>query len=349
MLLVTTAGFHSRGLVDEVRRLSTGKEITVLDWVTPNPALKDLEDNFHQLREQQLDYVVALGGGSVIDTAKAYSLLPSLKDAYAIRRHLEEKESLLLDKRIPLVAIPTTSGTGSEVTPFATLWDMERRKKYSLTSPYLFPEQAILDPYLTLDLPGDITLSSGLDALSHALESVWNHNANPLTRLYSFQATRLLLQNLHLVCYTPDLTSRTRMMEASLFAGLAISGTRTALAHSISYPITAHFGLPHGLACSFTLPQVMKYNQEADTGELLDLANFLGFSTLDALVQEIERVFTLLGLSDELKKYLPSLEAIISLSSQMITPGRMENNIREAGVQDIEKILLGLRKDGFLE
>jgi len=157
-----------------------------------------------------------------------------------------------------LIAAPTTAGTGSEVTPWATIWDSASHKKYSLHLECTWPKVAIVDPQLMLTVPAGVTVSTGLDALSHALESIWNINANPISDTYAIAAIEDILHCLPLL--RRDLSNkelRSRMALAALKAGMAFSNTKTALAHSISYEMTLRYGLPHGIACSFTLPLVL--------------------------------------------------------------------------------------------
>jgi phosphonate metabolism-associated iron-containing alcohol dehydrogenase len=158
-----------------------------------------------------------------------------------------------------LIAIPTTAGTGSEVTPWATIWDRAAGRKHSLHLSETWPETALVDPELMLTLPSAVTVQSALDALSHALEAIWNVNANPVSDTFAVAAARETMATLPALLAAPgDGTLRSRMALAALKAGLAFSNTRTALAHSISYEMTLRFGLPHGIACSFTLPMVLE-------------------------------------------------------------------------------------------
>ena len=155
--------------------------------------------------------------------------------------------------------MPTTAGTGSEVTSWATVWDTQSGKKYSLSRPNLYPKHALVDPTLMIGKPRQLTISTGLDALSHALESLWNVNANPISAHHAVVAAREILAVLpQLVNDLQNLELRSRMAAAALSAGLAFSNTRTAIAHSISYPVTLHHDVVHGIACSFTLPMVLR-------------------------------------------------------------------------------------------
>jgi len=244
-------------LADRLAGLAGAPAVT-LDRVAPNPDFAQLPGSCRRLgeAENRPRVIVALGGGSVIDTAKA--LAAAGDDFGRVRRFLETgsgAEDLLA---LPIIAVPTTAGTGSEVTCWATLWHAAADRKYSLLRPNLYPEHAVIDPELLLDLPRDLTISTGLDALSHALESLWNVNANPVSRSLAIAAAREMLAALPLlVSNLTDLELRSRVARAALLAGLAFSNTKTALAHSLSYPVTLRYGVAHGIACSFSLPMVM--------------------------------------------------------------------------------------------
>ena len=219
----------------------------------------------------------------------------------AVRQHLQsrgESQSLPAEA-IPLIAVPTTAGTGSEVTSWATVWDTEAAKKYSLARPDLFPTDAVVDPGLMVGMPRDLTISTGLDALSHALESLWNVNANPVSTSFAVTAAREVLETLGpLAQDLGNPTLRDRMARAATMAGLAFSNTRTALAHSLSYPITLHHGVPHGIACSFTLPGVMRSVIGANARCDAALREIFG-ADLERGAQDLADLLTELGIADE--------------------------------------------------
>lgn len=249
------------GLIEKLEHLLGTQLVHVIEDVSPNPDVAQLAGMYNRFwqDEQACDTVVALGGGSAIDTAKA--LIVGTRSG-----RFEELLALLADGKpfVPnrvksLIAIPTTAGTGSEVTPWATIWDAAKQKKYSLHLDCTWPKAAIVDPELMLSLPRSITISTGLDALSHALESIWNVNANPVSDTFAVSAINDIMACLPLL--VKDLNNkalRSSMALAAMKAGLAFSNTKTALAHSISYEMTLRYGLPHGIACSFTLPLVLK-------------------------------------------------------------------------------------------
>lgn len=350
VVLVTTRGFRRRGVVDRIAKSLGLRLVAVVDDVKPNPDVKDVDAQGERLRSLEPDLLIALGGGSGMDTAKGLARLLSQPADRSLTAHFREGETFEKVAALPVAAIPTTSGTGAEVTPFGTIWDFEKGKKYSVTGSDLFSTFAVLDPELTLGLPEELTISSGLDAISHALESAWNRSASPVTLGLSAKSLQLSLEALPRLKAAPDdIGARGRMMEASLLAGMAISQTRTALAHSISYPLTTDFDLPHGLACSFTLPALMRFNGGADDGRLERLARSVGYDSVEAFSEGIQRLFGDVGVSELLSSYIPDKEAAMALAERMFTPGRADNNLRSAARKDVHRILseslgaLGLR------
>ena len=267
--LVTFPEAESFGLLPRLRKLLGSSLAGVIDNSQPNPDVDGLDAlyrNFWQ-RADSGEVIVAVGGGSALDTAKALMVGTESGEFDALVALLATGEAFLPHRVKSLIAVPTTSGTGSEVTGWATVWHRAAGKKYSLHLPETWPEAAVVDPELVLSLPPGPTLAAGLDALSHALESIWNVNANPVSDRHAVHAARDVLATLPQLMRNPgDLALRSRMALAALTAGLAFSNTRTALAHSISYDMTMHHGLPHGIACSFTLPLVLGRALGADPG-----------------------------------------------------------------------------------
>lgn len=233
-----------------------GQPVAVVDQVAPNPSLSMLEPICARLRDVgDFDIVVALGGGSVIDSAK---FLAAGHSQFEPVRHYLETGTAIDMPSLPIIAIPTTAGTGSDLTKWATIWDPETDRKLSLNRPDLYAEAVLVDPAITASLPWGTTQASGLDALSHALESIWNINANPVTRTFAITAARDILVALpRLQADLGDMDARVLMARGATNAGLAFSNTQTALAHNISYPITLRHGVAHGIACSFSLPEIM--------------------------------------------------------------------------------------------
>lgn len=249
---------------DLAERLAAGAGaplLTIMD-VAPNPdyrILKKQTRRFADLQDQP-ELIVAIGGGSVIDSAKVFAAAHG--DFEAIKTFLETKKATNSTAATPIIAVPTTAGTGSEVTSWGTVWDEATGSKYSLARPDLYPAVALVDPRLMLGKPRQLTISTGLDALSHALESIWNLNGNPVSANHAVAAARLAMATLpKLAGDLGNIDLRTEMAKAALLAGLAFSNTKTAIAHSVSYPITLRHGVQHGIACSFSLPMILRSMQ----------------------------------------------------------------------------------------
>ena len=268
-VVVTFPEAAALGLEARLRRVLGDSLVALEDRIEPNPDVSYLAAMYERFwREHaQADAVVAVGGGSAIDTAKAL-MVGTTSGRFDELVALLARGTAFVPARVKaLIAVPTTAGTGSEVTPWATIWDRAAGKKHSLHLPETWPEAAIVDPDLMLTLPRSVTVQSGLDALSHALESIWNVNSNPISDTFAIAAAREVLATLPaLLGRLDDRELRARMALAALKAGLAFSNTKTALAHSISYEMTLRFGLPHGIACSFTLPMVLERAMGADAG-----------------------------------------------------------------------------------
>ncbi|MBV9521646.1 MAG: iron-containing alcohol dehydrogenase [Alphaproteobacteria bacterium] len=256
--LVTYREPFFAALAERVAR-AAGPPAVTLDGIGANPdfTMLDLACQGFAAASPAPAVILAIGGGSVIDAAKVVAAARG--DFGRVRRFLESGAGGAELAPLPLIAVPSTAGTGSEVTCWATAWDIQRAKKFSLELLGLYPEQAVIDPALSANMPRALTISTALDALSHALESLWNRNANPVSTNHAIAAARLILADLPLAAAAPDrLDLRARLARAALLAGLAFSNTRTALAHALSYPLTLRHGVPHGIACSFTLPLVMR-------------------------------------------------------------------------------------------
>jgi phosphonate metabolism-associated iron-containing alcohol dehydrogenase len=259
--LVTFPEARGLGLVDRLQVLLGDALVTVIDDVRPNPDVAHLRDLYNRFWQSDApcDAIVAVGGGSAIDTAKALMVGTANGQFDELVALLATGKPFVPASVKPLIAVPTTAGTGSEVTPWATIWDAGNQKKYSLHLDATWPEAAIVDPELMLSVPAGTTVSTGLDALSHALEAIWNVNANPVYDTFAVSAVRDIFDCLPaLLKDLGNLDLRERMALAALKAGMAFSNTKTALAHSISYEMTLRHGLAHGIACSFTLPLVLE-------------------------------------------------------------------------------------------
>ncbi|MBT4668824.1 MAG: phosphonoacetaldehyde reductase [Candidatus Ruthia sp.] len=322
-LLITSQGFVARGLIDEVNTY-TDNIVKVISNVKSHPEFIDIEDIYNQAHTSQFDLIIAIGGGSVMDTAKFVAVHNKNKSYQFVEDLTKVKIPKKDYKIIPIISIPTTAGTGSEVTPYATIWDTQGKQKYSLNLPDLFSEVAIYDPILTLTVPRDITIQTGLDALSHSLESIWNKNATPITISYAVKSAKLIVSNLvDLSNNLDNVDLRGNMMMACMYAGLAFSNTQTAIAHAISYYVTAHKGIPHGIACSFTLPVLID--------NIVGKHDFVDRSLIEIFGQlgsaKLRRLFTELGVSTEFSSFDINNQDLIELGESLKGNKRADNSL----------------------
>ena len=330
-VVVTFPEARQFGLVDRLQGLLGDCMAGLIDSVLPNPDVAELQPLYEAFWRDRNDaeVLVAVGGGSSIDTAKA--LMVGTESG-----RFEDLVSLLTTGKPftparvkTLIAVPTTAGTGSEVTPWATVWDRNAQRKYSLHLAQTWPSAAIVDPELMLSLPASVTLQSGLDALSHALESIWNVNANAISDTFAVAAVREIFETLPLPMQKRgDVDLRGRMALAALKAGMAFSNTRTALAHSISYEMTLRYGLPHGIACSFPLPMVLQRAIGHDAERDAVLARALG--PLDGAASRLSSFIERLGVKTRFVDYGVSIEQADGMMAHALTGARGRNFIGAA-------------------
>jgi phosphonate metabolism-associated iron-containing alcohol dehydrogenase len=260
-VLVTFPEAAALGLIQRLQTMLGGSLLAVIADVEPNPDVAHLSRLYARFWDEyaHCDAIIAVGGGSALDTAKVLMVAPRDGGFEELLRLLARGTAFTPARVKPLITVPTTAGTGSEVTPWATVWDRSSSRKYSLHLPQTWPQTAIVDPELTATLPRSVTIQSGLDALSHALEAIWNVNANPVSDTLAVAAAKRMMDTLPRLIDDPsNIDLRTSTSLAATQAGLAFSNTKTALAHSISYAMTLRYGVPHGIACSFTLPFVLE-------------------------------------------------------------------------------------------
>ena len=305
-LLVTFPEAEELGLVQRVRALLGSQLRGVIDSIAPNPDVQWLAPLYEMVQRDhaEVPVIVALGGGSVIDSAKALLCATDSGEFSDLLSILKQGAQLPPAPHKHLIAIPTTAGTGSEVTPWATIWDQAGGQKYSLHQHCTWPEAAVIDADLMLSLPAGATLASGLDALSHALESIWNVNRNSISMALAVQSARRTLATLPALMrdlHNPQL--RSDMAEAALLAGLAFSNTKTALAHSLSYDITLQHGVPHGLACTFSLPLVLEMALGADAVADAALLSIFDAMAPAVAVQRLQQFLQQLGVATDPAHY----------------------------------------------
>jgi len=325
--------------------LPNAKRLVWMDTVETNPDLNLLQDEAKRLLDVQVDCVIGFGGGSAIDSAKVFALaLSPIARHHSLRELLGVAAEFPAGTSLPLYVLPTTAGTGSEVTPYATVWDHVERRKYSLAGPAVYPHTAFVDPELSDTVPYSSTLHTGLDAINQAAESIWNRNMTPMSEMLAHRSLQLGMKALpRLLNDLENPILRDTMSEVSLLAGLAISQTRTSLCHSISYPLTAHYRVPHGLACAFTMPAVLRHNLSADDGRFERLSKVLiaeKSGMPETLLEHFDALNQQLNVAEQVREMVSSLEALVGLRGEMITTGRADNALTAIDDKNLKAILI---------
>lgn len=320
----------------------SGKNLTIFDESLTSLDTHLISEYFKQITEKP-ELIIAIGGGTTIDYAKAISSLYEYSDNGKIT--VDEVVELITTKKylennnsIPIIASSTTAGTGSDCTKWATIWDYDNTKKYSIDADYLYPTESWLIPELTLSLPKTLTLSTGLDALSHACEAYWSVSTNKIVQRLSRDAISLIVEYLPLVLEDMEnIDYRKKVYMGAFFAGLAFSNTRTTACHSISYPLTLLYGIPHGLAVSLTLFEVLKRNKEhiEDFDLFLESWNAQSLDDINDWMKNVSEDIQILKLSEfDVKE--KEIDDIIKLT---FTGGRMDNNPIVFNEEEVKEIL----------
>jgi alcohol dehydrogenase len=261
-------------------------EVVPYDKVETDPSLETVENGINLARERKCDMVIGLGGGSALDCAKAIAGV--VRQEGSIWEYYRGRE--IEKEGIPFVAIPTTSGTGTEVTSNSVLRNLQEKAKKSLRSRYLAPRLALVDPELTISLPPEVTAYSGIDALTHAIESYVSNAANPITEMLAARSIELIAENIvKAYCNGEDIDAREKMSLASTMAGMSFANSGLGAAHALAHPVGAKFGVSHGVACGILLPYVMEFNLKTCEEKYARVSLFLGREKKGTVVVEAVR------------------------------------------------------------
>jgi len=279
-MLVADPGVLALGIADRLAAdlQDAGLTVTVFDHVQPNPRDVHCIEAADMAREASVDVLVGVGGGSSIDTAKCAAILMTNGG------HPRDWEDFgaLHSTPVPVIALPTTSGTGSEVSPSAIITDTVRRKKMNLFDPRICPRIALVDPDLTMSMPPALTASTGMDALSHAVDSLHCRLATPASDAMALEGARLIALYLARAFADPDdVEARCGMAQASLVAGLAVGITDVSGCHCLAESIGAVYDHPHGVCCAVTMPIIMDYNLAVSQDKYVRLAGAFGIERQD--------------------------------------------------------------------
>ena len=316
-----------------------------------NPNIEDVQAGIDIILSFKPDLVLAIGGGSVIDMAKLINIFSAHVNKEREIREFVNKSSSVKRKGLPLIAIPTTSGTGSEATHFAVVYI--GTKKYSFAHEYVLPNYAIIDPSLSYSNPSYIKACSALDALSQSIESFWAVGSSEESRNYSRKAIKLILSSIELAVNKNDIKAMNNMAIAANFAGKAINISKTTAAHALSYPITKYLNIPHGHAVALTLGKFFVINSKYSLNELNDKR---GIEYFEKIIEEINGFFECsdsemtcvkwyqlmdnLSLENDLKSIFRKASIEFSSISNDINLERLNNNPVKIGSNQIEELFL---------
>ena len=357
-LLISDSVLNKIGTVDKIVKATENDEIKIGFKYTDVPQDSDLEviNRLCKIyKENNCDSIVAVGGGSVIDTAKGVRMLISqnVEDI----NELMGNEILKYGVHVPFIVIPTTAGTGSEVTLVAVIEDKIKKVKMEFISYFLLPDVAILDPQMTMSLPKKATASTGMDALCHAIESYSCIQKNPMSDSYAISAISLIRDNLFKVIENGnDAEARLNMANASLMAGVAFSNSMVGLVHAVGHSLGAVCHVPHGDAISILLPYVLEYNLDVCKNEYANLLFFLADEetyiktlkeerankTIEIIKEWINKLNQITGLPNKLEISDEDIEKVAKIA---INDGAIIVNPKKANYEDIVEILKKARKN----
>jgi len=349
LVVLGRSAMRKSGALDRLTNLLKENHIeyTIYENIPSDPTVETVDKGTSLARKENCNLVIALGGGSVLDTGKAISAMVTNEGSVADYQEIEGKGKKFQHKTIPFIAIPTTSGTGSEATINAVITNIELGLKKSIRDPWLIPEVALVDPELTLSLPPHITAICGGDALTQCIEAYLGKKSQEITDTLALHAIGLIGKSL--VKATKEgnnLKARKDMAMAALLSGLCLSNSGLGAAHALSHPLGVHYKIPHGLSCAVLLPYVMEYNLPVVTKKLTKIARSLGedislLSETEAAQRAVEKIKEILsqaGIRSNLSEWGIKKEDF----SQLIKGakgGSLNNNPRGTSDEDLIKLL----------
>jgi len=345
-LIITQPPMVDLGFVEKIvsQLAAKGILVDINTNILPEPTLENIEQVFEATASKNYDVLIGIGGGSVLDTTKILSVLKT-NDA-SVEQLLGT--DLVAKPGVPTILIPTTSGTGAEVTPNAIVTLPDQELKVGIVSKYLLPTLVILDPVLTLKLPKPITAATGMDAFTHSLESFISTKANPISDMFALESIRLISSSIVEAYQNGEsIEAREKMLVGSMYGGMALTSAGTAAVHALAYPLGGKYKIPHGVANSMLLPHVMKFNMDAITDRLALVAEPMGISVqglsnsqlAEKVVEKIIEWTNVLEIPQDLKNYGVKEEELpeISVSASQVTR-LLNNNPKKLSLADIEAI-----------
>lgn len=343
-LIVTDAILVKSGTVDLALAQLGGRRYGLFDQVKPEPEISIVEDCTRAYRAGGHDGLIGVGGGSAIDIAKGVAAFAGHEGPLAELFGVD----LVKRKGPPLIAIPTTAGTGSEVTNVAIFSDKQAQLKKGIVSDYLLPDVALVSPLMTLTCPRSVTAASGVDALVHAIEAYLSVNASPITDAIALGAIKLIVKALPKAYANPSsLQARENMATASLMAGMAFGNAGVGAVHALAYPLGGRFNIAHGVSNALLLPYVMEWNKLACVERMRDIADAMGVrvahlsdrDAADLAVKAMADLCAAVEIPSGLRSFNVPEDAISAMAEEASKIDRlMRNNPRKLTAADIEKI-----------
>lgn len=343
-LIVTDAILENVGLVKAIQDKLKGMQAGVYTGVKPEPEMAIVEECANVFRHGRHDGLIAVGGGSAIDIAKSVSVYVHFNG------RIEELigTDRIKEKGVPLIAIPTTAGTGSEVTNIAILSDTDAQLKKGIVSDYILPDVAIVAPEMTLTMPKSVTAASGIDALVHAIEAYISIHASPITDALAIGAMKMISKNLPKAYANPHhLEAREKMATASLMAGMAFGNAGVGAVHALAYPLGGRYRIAHGVSNALLLPYVMEWNKISCMERFRDMAEALGENVseltdreaADKAVEAMRRLCETVDIPKGIRAFDVPEEAIPEMAEDASKVERLlKNNPRTLSVNDIKEI-----------
>ncbi|GAB7389349.1 iron-containing alcohol dehydrogenase [Bacillaceae bacterium] len=342
VMVVTDKGVVNAGLLDKILKCLEDSKVEYLlyDQVIPDPDIRSVETGKDFYVSNHCDGILAVGGGSSIDTAKAVGILVTNSQPIMSMAGMDK----VVYPLPPLIAIPTTCGTGSEVTNVTVITD-EQHFKVPIISPYLMPKVAILDPLLLKSLPALMVAATGMDALTHAIEAFTNKIENWYADLCAIKAIQMIAKAIRPAAKGGNLEALSEMLYASTLAGIAFTLSRLGLVHAMSHPISGLAGVPHGVANAILLPYVMSFNVVGNPEGYAKVARALGVSdqghmikTAKSGVEEVINLIHQLGLPKSLKEVGVTEDLFPQMITDTFKSGNVAINPRRVSKEDVEKL-----------
>lgn len=339
VFLISDRGLDSIGLVKKVEDIinCAGIKYTTYIDVMPNPTIKNVDDATKLYKDCGATTIIALGGGSPIDVAKAVGVLANFGGKVSDYEGLHKVPGAI----VPLIVIPTTAGTGSEVTASSVITDESKNYKFSIVSYEILPKYAILDPELIMTAPAHIAASCGVDALIHAIEAYISNFATPFSDAMAQKAMELIGANIRrFVANRKDEEAACAMMLGSNFAGIAFAWAKLGNVHALSHPVSAFFNIAHGVANSILLPTILEYNALADNGKYEIIYNYIKQSNAckfkpQMLVDEIRLLNLQLGIPKNLSDVGVKEDSIEAMANDAMKSGNILANPRQTTLKDV--------------